>query len=77
VEPADGQHKEMYSGVVTMSGYSREYKQKVSQRIDIGAVPRGFGWCEYAFKAHMGPNCVLEEIDSENKADPLLRTTHG
>jgi len=76
VEAADVDNK-MYSGVVTMAGYSGEYHQKVSQRIDIGSVPRGWDWCEYAFKQHMGRNCVLETIDDKNEIDPLLRTTFG
>jgi hypothetical protein len=76
VEAADVSEK-MYSGVVTMQGYSGEYHQKVSQRIDIGAVPRGRDWCEYAFKQHMGNNAVLESIDEKNETDPLLRTIYG
>jgi hypothetical protein len=76
VEAADVSDK-MYSGVVTMQGYSGEYHQKVSQRIDIGASPRGWAWCEYAFRQHMGNNAVLESIDEKNETDPLLRTTWG
>jgi hypothetical protein len=76
VEAADVSDK-MYSGVVTMQGYSGEYHQKVSQRIDIGAIARGWAWCEYAFKQHMGNNAVLESIDDKNETDPLLRTTYG
>lgn len=82
---SDGIHKveaaevgeKMYSGVVTMQGYSGEYHQKVSQRINIGAVPRGWAWCDYAFKQHMGRAAVLESIDDKNETDPLLRTTFG
>lgn len=82
---SDGIHKveaakvgdKMYSGNVTMQGYSGEYHQKVSQRIDIGATPRGWDWCDYAFKQHMGKAAVLESIDEKNETDPLLRTTYG
>jgi hypothetical protein len=82
---SDGIHKveavqtgdKMYSGNVTMQGYSGEYHQKVSQPVNIGAIPRGWDWCEYAFKQHMGNNAVLESIDDKNETDPLLRTTYG
>jgi hypothetical protein len=60
-----------------MQGYSGEYHQKVSQPVNIGAIPRGWDWCEYAFKQHMGNNAVLESIDDKNETDPLLRTTYG
>lgn len=82
---SDGIHKveaakvgdKMYSGNVTMQGYSGEYHQKVSQPVNIGAIPRGWDWCEYAFRQHMGNNAVLESIDETNTTDPLLRTTYG
>lgn len=77
VEEAETKDK-MFSGVVTMTGYSGEYQQKVSQRIDIGPTPRGWDWCaNWCFKHHCGFNCTLVEIDEKNEADPLLRTTHG
>ncbi len=75
VEDADTSDK-MYSGIVTMTGYSGEYHQKTSQRVDIGATPRGLEWCSYAFRQLCGANCVLESIDEKNETDPLLRTRY-
>lgn len=77
VEPSGTKNK-MYKGMVTVTGESGEFHQKISARIDLGATPRGEAWIrDHAFKEHF-PSFDRDagiKIDPENKDDPALRTS--